>query len=113
MVFGGELLDVTTIDLAVTRLGGALPDTSEVRDVDFDGHDDLVLEMAVEDMAFSPLAEILHFGGFTTDGMWVARSRVVTVAVTDPDFDGDGIHDACDLCPSNGAAPRSPGGCPW
>ena len=81
---------------------------------DFDGdtYDDLVAEFDVDDLKLSSLAIVAGFAGREESSRLVAGNFELGGRVANPpDTDGDGIHDDCDQCVSQGY-PRGPDGCP-
>lgn len=110
VVYGSADLDPTpAVD---ARLTTAVASAGGVDDVDGDGFDDLWFEIDVADLTLlHPDALVVHLWARLPDGTDLAASVPITRVDSPPDTDGDGIHDACDACPTIGA-PRGPDGCP-
>ncbi len=63
----------------------------------------------------SASATRVNLYGRTTDGVRLLGDTAITRPTAPPDTDLDGVHDACDACPTNGHPPGGtvgPDGCP-
>lgn len=119
-IFGAEDLDVSDIDVTSISLSGAAVDPAvgvgwRILDVDADGFDDLLVEVAVADLLIDPVAEALLLQALTNDDppRKVSGGEYVEFGVPWADMDVDDVHDLgddCDLDPPVDIP--SPDGCP-
>jgi hypothetical protein len=110
-ILGSAGLDVTEIAIPTVRISSAVPIAHQVVDADGDLLDDLIVEVEVDDlMVGDPPAAVLS--GERTDGTQLLGGRYLQWVPTAVDTDGDGVQDACDLCPSSAGGAASPDGCP-
>lgn len=110
VLYGSVGFDPTGVGIA--RFHGATPDTTTVADIDGDGFDDLWLEYQLSDVTrLSSVATAVGLSGRMTDDRRLWYTSVAARLSNAPDGDEDGIHDACDACPTVGH-PRGPDGCP-
>ena len=110
LVVFGESPAPDPADLVEAQLAFAPTTSMSILDIDNDGIDDLVLNFEVDDMSLALGADRAHFRGITSEGRRVLRTFAIERPQSVTDSDGDGLHDTCDVCPSQ-AAP-SYDGCP-
>jgi hypothetical protein len=114
VVWGSTALPVSSI--STIALAGALPLTTTITDVDADVQLDLHVRFATTALTrLSASATRVNLYGRTTDGVRLLGDTAITRPTAPPDTDLDGVHDACDACPTNGHPPGGtvgPDGCP-
>jgi hypothetical protein len=115
VLFGSPTFVVEPLD-AVT-LSGAPAVRTAVEDLNDDDRDDLWMEFWPGDLTGlnTNATELDLYAERPSTGRRILASFAITRVTNPPDDDGDGIQNACDVCPNQGHPPggyRLPNGCP-